>query len=100
MASEISKRGWDSFKMNPRKLNIGRILTLVGLSILCVLLLWAAYGQITFFVRIVTNETLGWRAAAGVFFRFILVLILALGAGVGPCVFIYRRICPKKKNHQ
>ncbi len=80
----------------PKKLGSKQVLTLLGLSFLCVLLLWAAYGQITFFMRIVRYETLGWRAAAGAIFRFILVLMLAIGAGVGPCVFVYRRFCPKK----
>jgi hypothetical protein len=84
--------------MYAKKSSSGRALILIGLSILSALLLWAAFSQLTFFLRIIANDTLGWRAAAGVFFRFILVLILAIGAGVGPGVFLYRRISKRRKS--
>jgi hypothetical protein len=83
--------------MHRKKLSIRQILTLVALFILCVLLFLEAYRQAMFFVRVVVNETLGWRAAAGIFFRFVLVFILALGAGTGPFVFAYHRIFPSRK---
>jgi hypothetical protein len=84
--------------LHPKKISIGQKLTLIALAILCGLLLWEAYLQVVFFAHIVTDKTLGWRAAAGVFLRFILVLMLALGAGTGPFVFAYRQIFPSRKD--